>query len=336
MDLTKAMELFEELKRRISEHGNYLQESEYRTRILLVDPLLRMLGWNVEDFHCVEIEYRTAESVNERADYVLKNDKSKVAIVEAKRLGTTMGWAERRQAKEYADYAGVSQCMLTDGARWLLYDLNQGRNPETMQPWIEFDIDNDVPEQLILYSLTLWQQWLTPEVGSSPISNLLFGSSDDNDQSETNKTTNESSEPQLPDNSPEGFDNWCSFEDKMYPPDADPAKLKIGNSPAVTVESNRWTEVIYKVVTWLADEEILSANDCPIGTVTYTFIGSKAVNPDGTPFKNPQELSNGLIFQGGYVNTQAKWSKLRQLLADLGENRSTIRVSYRSSRQANR
>ena len=247
-----------------------------------------------------------------------------------------MGWAERRQAKEYADYAGVSQCMLTDGARWLLYDLNQGRNPETMQPWIEFDIDNNVPEQLILYSLTLWQQWLTPEVGSSPISNLLFGSSDDNDQSETNKTTNESSEPQLPDNSPEGFDNWCSFEDKMYPPDADPAKLKIGNSPAVTVESNRWTEVIYKVVTWLADEEILSANDCPIGTVTYTFIGSKAVNPDGTPFKNPQELSNGLILQGGYVNTQAKWSKLRQLLADLGENRSKIRVSYEPTGKASR
>ena len=72
MDLTKAMELFEELKRRIDEDDDYLGESEYRTRILLIDPLLRMLGWNVEDRHYVEIEYRTGESVKERADYVLK------------------------------------------------------------------------------------------------------------------------------------------------------------------------------------------------------------------------------------------------------------------------
>ena len=122
----------------------------------------------------------------------------------------------------------------------------------------------------------------------------------------------------------------------MYPPDADPAKLKIGNSPAVTVESKKWTEAIHKVVAWLADEERLSADDCPIGTATYTFIGRKAVNPDGTPFKNPQELSNGLIFQGGYVNTQAKWSKLRQLLGDLDVKRSTIRVSYEPTGKASR
>ena len=34
MDLTKAIELFEELKRRIDKHGDYLRESEYRTRIM--------------------------------------------------------------------------------------------------------------------------------------------------------------------------------------------------------------------------------------------------------------------------------------------------------------
>ena len=176
MDLTKAIELFEELKRRIDEQGDYLRESEYRTRILLVDPLLRLLGWNVEDFHCVEIEFRTTQSANERADYVLKNSESKVAVVEAKKLGTVMSSVERRQAKEYADYAGVSQCVLTDGAKWLLYDLNQGRNPDEMQPWVEFDIQSNAPEQLVLHCLALWQQWFTREVGSSPIGNLIFDS----------------------------------------------------------------------------------------------------------------------------------------------------------------
>ena len=334
MDLTKAMELFEELKRRIHKHGNYLKESEYRTRILLVDPLLRILGWNVEDFCCVEIEYKTTQSTNERADYVLKKGKSKVAIVEAKKLGFPMNSKERRQAKEYADYADVSRCMLTDGAKWMLYDLNQGRNPDTMQPWIEFDIENDVPEQLILYSLTLWQQWFTPEVGSSPVSNLLFGSSVDNDQSETNRATNEQLQQQLPNDSPEDSNNWCSFEWELYPQGTRPIRLKIDTQ--IDEPVTYWLDVIHEVVVWLVDGGRLSSGDCPIGTEKYTFIGREAVNPDGTPFRQPRLLPKGLILQRSYVNNIEQWHKLRQLLDQFGVDKSAIRVSYEPTGKARR
>ena len=337
MDLTKAMELFEELKRRIDDHGDYLRESEYRTRILLIDPLLRILGWIVEDFHCVEIEFRTSQSVQERADYVLKNGESKVAIVEAKRLGTVMSSTERRQAKEYADYAEVSQCVLTDGAKWMLYDLNQGRNPDTMQPWVEFDIENNPPELLVLRCLALWRPNFTSEVGSTLVSNLSFDSGVDNGQSETNRATSEQQEQQLPNNSAEDSGNWCSFEWELYPPDTKPAKLKIGNSPAVTVKN--WKEAIHQVAAWLADQGILSTNDCPIGGRVYTFIGREAVNPNGTPFRKPQSLSNGLILQPSYLNTQEQWRKLRQLLKQPEKQRqvnpSQIQVSYRPTGKAN-
>ena len=313
MDLTEAIELFVELKRRIDEHGDYLQESEYRTRILLIDPLLRLLGWDVEDFHCVEIEYRTTQSANERADYVLKKGRSKVAVVEAKKLGTVMRAVERRQAKEYADYAGVSQCMLTDGAKWLLYNLNQGRNPDTMQPWLEFDIKNQVPEQLILPSLTLWQQWFTVEAGSSPVGHLLFDSSVDNDRSETNNSIREPQED-LSDTSPIDDDKRYPFasEERFYPGDCKPTRVKIDNHRPETVKS--WKDVIHKVAVWLADEGILGVNDCPIGGRMYTFIGHEAVNPDRTPFKDPRQLPNGLILQRGFLNTQEQWRKLKQFL----------------------
>ena len=334
MDLTKAMELFEELKRRIDEHSDYLRESEYRTRILLIDPLLRMLGWNVEDFHCVEIEFRTTQSANERADYVLKKDGSKVAIVEAKKLGTVMRSVERRQAKEYADYAGVSQCMLTDGAKWMLYDLNQGRNPDTMQPWIEFDIENDGPEQLILYSLTLWQQWFTPEVGSSPVSDLLFGSSVDNDRSETNRATSEQQEQQLPDDSPKDDNKRYPFASsgKLYPQGTKPTRLKIADRVDEPVEY--WLDVIHEVVTWLIDEKILSDQHCPIligKRVKWTFIDHKeAVNPDGSTFEQPKPLPNSLVLQRGHpsLTTWEQWSKLKELLDQFGVDKSTIRVLY--------
>ena len=42
MDLTKAMELFEEIRRRFQDHQSDF--SEFRTRIILIDPVLRLLG----------------------------------------------------------------------------------------------------------------------------------------------------------------------------------------------------------------------------------------------------------------------------------------------------
>ena len=267
--------------------------------------------------------------MKERADYVLKNGESKVAIVEAKKLGTDMKSGERRQAKEYADYADTSQCVLTDGARWMLYDLNQGRNPDTMQPWVEFDIENDVPKQLVLRCLALWQPRFTTEVSALPVNNLLLDSSVNNDRSETNRTTNEPPEQQSSDNSPKDNDERYPFasEERFYPSDPKPTKVKIDNRCPETVEN--WKDVIHKVAAWLADEGILSVNDCPIGGRKYTFIGRAAVNPDGTAFINQQSLSNGLILQRGYLNTQEQWRKLKQLLIQLNVDRYKIEVFYR-------
>ena len=86
MDLTKAMRLFEEIKKRFQNHQSNLHNSEFRTRILLIDPVLRLLGWNVENPDLVVLEYQPAESNRKSADYVLKNNGKNVAIVEAKNI----------------------------------------------------------------------------------------------------------------------------------------------------------------------------------------------------------------------------------------------------------
>ena len=327
MDLTKAIELFEELKQRIDQHGKYLRESEYRTRILLIDPLLRILGWDVEDFHCVEIEFRTSQSVQERADYVLKNGESKVAIVEAKRLGTVMSAVERRQAKEYADYADTSQCVLTDGAKWLLYDLNQGRNPDTMQPWVEFDIENNSSELLVLRCLALWRPNFTSKTNFLPISNPSFGSSVDNDRLETNTPTNEPQEESLSDDLPINDDKRYPFASsgRLYPQGTKPTLLKIGNRVDKPVEY--WVDVIHEVVTWLIDEGKLSNQHCPIEIGKKTFINSEAVNRDGTPFKNQQQLPKNLFLQRS-IETDRQWPKLKELLIQFNVDRRKIEVSY--------
>ena len=192
-----------------------------------------------------------------------------------------------------------------------------------MQPWVEFDVENDVPKQLVLRCLALWRPRFTTEVDTSHVNNILFDSGVDDDQSKTNRTTNEQREQQRSDDSSKDSDNWCTFEQELYPQRTKPEKLEIDDSPRETVTN--WLAAIHKVVAWLADEGRLSASDCPIGTGVYTFIGTEKVNPNGTPFRRPQTLSNGLILQRGYVNTIAQWQKLRQLLGELGVDRSTIR-----------
>ena len=321
MDLTKAMELFEEIKKRFQNHQSDF--SEFRTRILLIDPVLRLLGWEVENPDLVVLEYQPNSNTRRLADYVLKNNGKNVAIVEAKNTDIDIeDWKHREQADDYARYAEVKFFVLTNGIRWLLYERDLMTSLESLTPIVRFDVVHDEPYRCALAAISMWRPNLVSDDGPSEATESVFVSP----KPAPDPPTIEPDEP--PEQPLEDSDNCCTFESKLYLRGTKPTKLKIGDSPEETVTN--WQDVIHKVVAWLADEGILSVSDAPIGTETYTFIGREVVNPNGTPFRNPQPLSNGLILQRGYVNTRAQWCKLRQLLWDLEVNRSTIQVFYRS------
>ena len=177
-----------------------------------------------------------------------------------------------------------------------------------------------------LAAISMWRPNLASDSGLSEATEPVFVPPEPTPDHPGNKP-DELPELPPPDDSPEDSDNWFTFERKLYPQGTKPNKLKIGDSPEEIVKN--WRDVILKVASWLAREGILSANDCPIGAEKYTFISREAVNPDGTPFKNPEPLSNGLILQrGGYANTITQWHKLRQLLDQLGVDKNTIKVRY--------
>lgn len=327
MDLTKTMELIEEVKKRVQNHQSYF--SEFRTRILLIDPVLRLLGWDVENPDLVELEYQPVESNRRSADYVLKNNKKNVAIVEAKNIDKKIDDVKyREQADGYARYAEVKFFVLTNGIRWLLYERDLMTSLESLKPIVSFDVVHDEPYQCALAAISMWRPNLASEGGPSKVTEpVLISPKPAHDQ--PSSRPDEQPEQQLRKNTADDSDNWCSFEWELYPQRTTPVELKIDGRPGETVTS--WLAAIHRVVAWLVDKDLLSASDCPIGTETYTFIGAEEVNPNGTSFRRPQTLSNGLILQRGYVNTIAQWQKLRQLLGDLKVDRSTIRVFYRSS-----
>ena len=107
----------------VDRHRQYLDESEQRTRAVLIDPILLQLGWNVTDPDQVRLEVKANGNV---IDYVLtKGEVKDYAVVEAKssRMGVD---AHRKQATGYAMEIGALYALVTNGLRWEAWELKPG------------------------------------------------------------------------------------------------------------------------------------------------------------------------------------------------------------------
>ena len=58
MGLDELAACIEQLKTRLLSHRTDLEENEIRTRMALIDPLLRALGWDVSDSAVVIPEFK--------------------------------------------------------------------------------------------------------------------------------------------------------------------------------------------------------------------------------------------------------------------------------------
>ena len=316
MVLDNLQSAIEKLRKTIEAHGSYLAEDETRTRQVLIDPLLRKLSWDVSNPNIVQLEYRVQE---QRADYVLMSKGKPVAVIEAKSLGSNLKASVIGQALAYAKLAGISYAIVTDGDKWEMYDVFK---PAAFKESLlmRLELSQQSAHKNAKQALAMRKPNLTAKkpVFKPPKSAM----------NRSSVKPNKLAKPQPPGTSPKNDNERYPFasEEKFYPQDSKPTEVKIGECPEETIGS--WTGVIHKVVAWLADEKMLSVKDCPIGTATYTFIGHEGVNPNGTPFKKPQTLSNGLILQRGYVNTRAQWTKLKKLLIQFDVDRRKIEVFY--------
>lgn len=120
MLLGPLVEKIEALTRIIRSERDTVAAHELRTRVVLIDPILRLIGWAPEDPTAVVVEYATG---NGRADYALLGEGGKpVALLEAKALGKPLE-AHTRQIVGYATETGIGFAGITDGNRWMLYDV---------------------------------------------------------------------------------------------------------------------------------------------------------------------------------------------------------------------
>ena len=120
MLLTPLVEKIEDLRGIIRSERDTVGAHELRTRVVLIDPILRMVGWPPEDPRAVVVEYATGTG---RADYALLGGNARpVALLEAKVLGSRLE-EHTRQIVTYATETGIGSAGITDGDRWMLYDV---------------------------------------------------------------------------------------------------------------------------------------------------------------------------------------------------------------------
>lgn len=123
MDLEVLARTITELRERAKQYQSLMAQNEAQTRISLIDPLLRALGWPLEGPARVLVEVRIG---NSRVEYVLRAGEQPLLVLEAKSLGSTLNIAQAAAVSYACELVRQGQqprwVGVTDELRWAIYD----------------------------------------------------------------------------------------------------------------------------------------------------------------------------------------------------------------------
>ena len=146
--ISNIIDIIDSLKKKISEHRDLFLRNEMLVRYVLIDPFLRVLGWDTSDPSQVIPEYSTETG---KPDYVLKIGDNIIALIEAKALSKP--W-DPVKLISYANAEGISYAIVTDGDEWKVYDVFKrvGFNEKLIVSW---SIVKESPAEIVLKSLAI-------------------------------------------------------------------------------------------------------------------------------------------------------------------------------------
>ena len=313
--LDELVGVIETLKTRINEHRSVLQGNEAQTRLSLIDPLLRALGWDTADPALVRPEY----VVNgRRADYALMNAQGDVVVfLEAKNLGEQLA-NHRSQVVAYASELGIRFPALTNGNEWEVYDNSQ-LVPIEQRRVLNVSIANADSAKCALQFLLLWRPNMAsghPIEAKEPIVGTVsetpaIGNADD------------TAVPTSPDT------GWISLKDfvavvKRGTPC--PSNVRLPNGDERDVRS--WKSLLIEVAEWLIRDGALTADKCPLSRrqgYSHCLVNSQPRHPDGTDIFEPHRLPNGL-FLASHGGSLELVRKCRAIMDYLGRDPAAIHV----------
>ena len=146
-----------------------LRLSEADTRSYLIDPVLRLLGYEGVKHLRREMP---VPATKEAIDYELLVDGKAHAIVEAKAIRHQIAAQDAAQAVQYASILGVRWCLITNGLHWALYDAH-ANIPLAEKRVAEVRLDGD--PTAVAHAWTVLSLFSREAVAStSPLTSLLI------------------------------------------------------------------------------------------------------------------------------------------------------------------
>lgn len=313
MALDDLKATIETLRERIHAHRAYLEGHETRTRQVLIDPMLRALGWDVEDPHSVELEYEVGSRKKKYwLDYVLMESDKPIAVIEAKVLGTLLDEKVTKQALDYATMAGIPYMALTNGDHWRILEVFKPvpiDDPDKIL--MEFQLTQGKPYVCVLQALGLWRPNLVsgkPQAAATPV--MI-------------KPSPEDSVPTTPEQSNNG--DWRSLTLlKVESGQKAPASIRFSNSSPKPIKN--WTELLVSVAEHLVETGKISAGDCPVPAIKGNryLLHTNPTHPTGSEFYSKRKIGN--LWLSTHFLTPDSYEHSRWLIEQFGDP-STVLVS---------
>ncbi|MEN2975452.1 MAG: hypothetical protein ABDH32_07785, partial [Candidatus Caldarchaeales archaeon] len=144
------LKLVTHLRELVNRYRVDLEKSEALTRYCLVDPFIKIWGWDLGDPSQVRPEYTTEAG---RPDYALLIEDKPIIYVGVKALGKQ---EKIEESIRYCVTTGVPYFIATDGVKWEVYDTHITK-PIHEKKIVEWDIINDKPYEIIRKAFTIWR-----------------------------------------------------------------------------------------------------------------------------------------------------------------------------------
>ncbi|MDM8550747.1 hypothetical protein QUF72_11740 [Desulfobacterales bacterium HSG2] len=119
-ELSEFQELFEFLNNLKSNYGRSIYYGEIATKQAIIEPLIRLLGWNTSDIDEVYPEYRIDDTL-EKVDFSLRLDRINKFFIEVKKVRTKSLKKHEKQLFDYCDKKETELAVLTNGFIWWFY-----------------------------------------------------------------------------------------------------------------------------------------------------------------------------------------------------------------------
>ena len=275
MALDELYEQLRKIREDISQFADYLEANEAATRTILIDPLLRSLGWEVADPTQVRLEFGITKLGGGKkfADYALMKDDEPVAVIEAKRLNAKNFEAAISAAMVEAVERGIKYILVTDGDQWRVYDVfKQASIKESLI--VEFSVVSDPLCVSAVNALVIWRRNLDNQNGPAIPKPLLFCDG------------RERPPPPPPPPPPS-----CVPLPKLEPKGQKPARLKLYDG--TELEVNAWSGASTEVAKALVRDRKLTKSMCPVmlnDSSVVCIVNDKPRRPDRVEFKGPVSI----------------------------------------------